>query len=163
MTAPGGSYGEGAHDGAASPPPTGDQPPEQPVYHEPWASPGSSAPVADYPPSGFTAPGYLPGDPSGPPGPPGYPPDYAVGYPPQIPPSGYPPPGYSPYGAPSGGYGGAPFPPPMPPSYPGGYYPAPDYMGAYGPSQPGMNTMAIVSLVSSLVGVFCCIGSIVSI
>jgi drug/metabolite transporter (DMT)-like permease len=60
-----------------------------------------------------------------------------------------------PYGASSAGYPS--------PSYPGGYYPAPDYMGGYGPSQPGMNTMAIVSLVSSIVGVFCCIGSIVSI
>jgi uncharacterized membrane protein YidH (DUF202 family) len=36
-------------------------------------------------------------------------------------------------------------------------------MGGYGAAQAGMNTMAIASLVSSLVGVFCCIGSIVAI
>lgn len=46
---------------------------------------------------------------------------------------------------------------------PGGYYPEPGYLDGYGPSQPGMNTMALVSLISALVGVLCCIGSIVGI
>ncbi|WP_261880805.1 DUF4190 domain-containing protein, partial [Mycobacterium marinum] len=61
----------------------------------------------------------------------------------------------APYGAPPPNY--------PPPSYPGGYYPPPDPMAGYGPALPGMNTMAIVALVSSLVGVFCCIGSVVAI
>lgn len=54
----------------------------------------------------------------------------------------------------------------MPPPYggsPGGYYPEPGYLDGYGPSQPGMNTMALISLISALVGVLCCIGSIVGI
>jgi hypothetical protein len=87
-----------------------------------------------------------------------------------MPPTGYAQPGYqqpssyggpayppipAPYGAPPGGYG--------PPSYPGGYYPGPDYLGGYGAIQPGMNTMAMISLISSLVGIVCCIGSIVAI
>lgn len=41
--------------------------------------------------------------------------------------------------------------------------PEPGYLDGYGPSQPGMNTMALVSLISALVGVLCCIGSIVGI
>jgi uncharacterized membrane protein len=61
----------------------------------------------------------------------------------------------APYGVPLGGYG--------PPSYPGGFYPGPDYLGGYGAIHRGMNTMAIVSLISSLVGIACCIGSIVGI
>lgn len=50
----------------------------------------------------------------------------------------------------------------MPPPYggsPGGYYPEPGYLDGYGPS----HTMALVSLISALVGVLCCIGSIVGI
>ena len=82
------------------------------------------------------------------------------------PPAGYPPPGYPPpafgYQSPPPGYGG---PPPgygPPPPYPGGYYPAADYPAEYGP-QPGMNRMAIGSLISSFTGLFCCIGGIVAI
>lgn len=87
----------------------------------------------------------------------------------------YPSPPYSPpgYGQPSG-YGGPPGPPQFggppsgygPPPYPGSYYPAPDYPGAYGHPEamrPGMNGLAIASLISSFVGVFCCIGAIVAI
>jgi hypothetical protein len=172
MTAPGESYGEGSHDDAVTPAPADQQPPEQPVWQPPW-DPAASSPVADYPPSAY--PSY-----PAPPYPtayPGYPAEYPADYPPPMtpvtpmPPTGYPPPGYpqpagydgpsypppipTPYGAPPSGYG--------PPSYPGGFYPAPDYLGAYGPAQPGMNTMALISLISSIVGVFCCIGSIVSI
>ncbi|HWT47580.1 MAG TPA: DUF4190 domain-containing protein [Mycobacterium sp.] len=97
-----------------------------------------------------------PGDPSaaGYPPPPYPPPSYPPGYPAEYPPPGYGQPGY---GGPPGGYG--------PPPYPGGYYPAPDYPGGYGQQEatPGMNGLAIASLVSSFVGVFCCIGSIVAI
>ncbi|OBI80172.1 DUF4190 domain-containing protein [Mycobacterium sp. E740] len=62
-----------------------------------------------------------------------------AGLPPPVEPAaGYQPPGY-------------------PPSYPG-YYPTPGY--AYDPYRPvrplGTNGKAIASLVSSLVGVFCC-------
>ncbi len=66
-----------------------------------------------------------------------------------------------PYGGSPGGYGPASYPDPG--AYSGGYYPGPEYPGGYGPSQPGMNTMAIVSLISAFVGVFCCVGSIVGI
>jgi hypothetical protein len=138
MTAPGGSFGEG-----------GESPPEQPATQAPWVAPAGNPPpppAFDYPP-----------DP-----PPGYPPDYSAGYPPYPPyqqPPGYGGPAYppmpAPYGVPPGGYG--------PPSYPGGFYPGPDYLGGYGAIHRGMNTMAIVSLISSLVGIACCIGSIVGI
>jgi hypothetical protein len=59
-----------------------------------------------------------------------------------------------------------------PPGYPGGYYPPAEYSGygagygsgsRYGAIQAGMNTMAIISLVAGIVGVFCCIGSLVGI
>ena len=87
------------------------------------------------------------------------------------PPPDWTPPAYSPpgYGQPPG-YGGPPGPPPgygpLPPPNPGGYYPAPDYSGGYGhpqAMQPGMNGLAIASLISSFVGVLCCIGSILAI
>ena len=60
------------------------------------------------------------------------------------------------------------YPPPAygPPRYTGGYYPAPDYPGGYGQPeamQPGMSGLAIASLISSFVGVFCCLGSIAAI
>jgi drug/metabolite transporter (DMT)-like permease len=49
----------------------------------------------------------------------------------------------------------------------GGYYPPPDYLGGWGPAQPvprpGTNGLAIASLVTALIGFFCCIGSIVAI
>lgn len=172
MTAPGGSPEEGAHKGPAPAPAADEQPhePVPPVFESPWAVPETESPRADYPPPAYPPPGYPPAYPPGPPPAVAYPPDYATGYPPPIPPATYSPPGYPPYGAsypppmasPSSAYGAssAGYPPP---SYPGGYYPPPDYMGGYGPALPGTNTMAIVSLVSSFVGVFCCIGSIVSI
>jgi hypothetical protein len=162
MTAPGGS--EGSHDDPTFRPPAGQQPPEQPVWQPPWESPGSP-PVADHPTGPYqTYPSY-PQQP--------YPTDYPPGYPADYPPPGYPPPGYPQPGYPPPGYGGPAYPPPMPvpygvppsgygpPSYSGGYYP--DYSGGYGAAPSGMNTMAIVSLISSIIGVFCCIGSIVSI
>jgi hypothetical protein len=93
----------------------------------------------------------------------------------QYPASDYPPPAY---GQPS--YGDLPVPPPSygpppghgpppgygPPPYPGGYYPAPDYAGGYGhpdAMQRGMSGLAIASLISSFVGVFCCLGAITAI
>jgi hypothetical protein len=95
-----------------------------------WAAPWDS-PAAP-PPANYPPPGYPP---------PGYPLDY-----PGTPPFGYQqPPGYG------------------PPSYPGEYYPAPDYRGDYwsdGAVQPGMNGIAIASLISSFAGLFCCIGGI---
>jgi hypothetical protein len=161
MTAPGGSFGESGRDDPTAFIPAGERAPEQPAWQPPWVAPAGNyppPPALDYPPD--PPPGY----------PPAYPPGYSPGYPPPIPPTGYAQPGYqqpsgygapayppmpAPYGAPPGGYG--------PPSYPGGYYPGPDYLGGYGAIQPGMNTMAMTSLISSLVGVACCIGSIVAI
>ncbi|MCE3299430.1 DUF4190 domain-containing protein [Mycobacterium tuberculosis] len=154
MTAPSGSSGESAHDAAGGPPPVGERPPEQPIADAPWAPPASS-PMANHPPPAYPPSGY----------PPAYQPGYPTGYPPPMPPGGYAPPGYPPPGTSSAGYGDIPY-PPMPPPYggsPGGYYPEPGYLDGYGPSQPGMNTMALVSLISALVGVLCCIGSIVGI
>ena len=154
MTAPGGS--EGSHDDALNPPPAGQQPPEQPVWQPPWDPPGSP-PVADYPTGPYASyPPYSSYQQQP------YPPDYPPGYPADYPPPGYPPPGYGgatyplPYGVPpSGGFIGGP------PSYSGAYYP--DYSGGYGAAPSGMNTMALISLISSIVGVFCCVGSVVSI
>jgi hypothetical protein len=156
MTAPGGGFGESAHDDEANPPPAGGRAVEQPASEAPWVSP-ASPPAAEYPPP-YPPPSY----------PPGYSPDYQAGYPAQYPPPIPPPPGYQPPG-----YGGPPYPPGPPqfggppaghgpPSYPGGYYPTPDYQGGYGPSQPGTNRLAIASLISSFTGLFCVIGSIVA-
>jgi hypothetical protein len=88
---------------------------------------------------------------------------------------GYPPPQYGApqpqYGAPQPQYGapqpqyGAPYPPP-----PGGYIPPPEYGAPYPtgygyPSTPptGTNSMAVFSLVASVVGLLCGIGSIIGI
>lgn len=154
MTAPGGSSDEGG-EGVPAPPSLRKQPPEQPVPDAPWADPTTSfatgqPPTLDYPP---TQTGPIPG------------------YPPPLPPSGYPLPGYPTYGAPPPSYpppspyGGA-YPPPNP--Y-GGAYPPPypgygnGYGTGYGAPQSGTNSMATVSLVAAILGVFCCIGSIVGI
>jgi Domain of unknown function (DUF4190) len=96
-----------------------------------------------------------------PPPPPGY--QQPSGYPPpSYPPPGYtPPPSYPPPGA--TGY-------PPPPSYEGtpvsGYSAPPTYSAGYagGYPQPTVtNPMAIWSLVASLIGILCGIGSIVGI
>ncbi len=146
------------------------QPAEQPtqVYEQrPFEQPGYSPPPAydptphsapDYPQSGFPPPLEQPGYPPPPPyG--GFGAPAAPGYPPP-PPYSTPPPGFGPpspgFGAPPPGYGPPPgFGPP-----PG--YPAPGY-GAYGPPTEKTNAMAIGSLVASVVGVCCGIGSIVGI
>ncbi|KAA8967674.1 DUF4190 domain-containing protein [Mycobacterium sp.] len=120
----------------------------RPGFAEPWGPP-----PAGYPPPAFPPPGYAP--------PGGYPPP---GYPPPVP--GYPPPGaYSPqvyqpgpeyvggypYPQAQPGYGGAEAGYGQPP--PSGY-PQQDYAGGYGP-RSGTNTLAIVSLIASSLGLFC--------
>jgi uncharacterized protein DUF4190 len=136
MTAPGGSFGEDSGS-APSPPAAGEQSPAQPISDAPWASPASPS-VVDYPTDpGYPAPGY-----------PTYP-DSSAGYRPPV----YPQ------------YPQYPPPPPMPSPY-GGYspgYPGWDYAGGYGAHRSGTNTMAITSLIAGILGVFCCIGSIVGI
>ncbi len=130
-----------------------------------YAPPAGYTPPATPPASGYDAPAYTPTAGYPPPGdfsPPGYPPPPA-GYPP--PSAGYPPPypdpGSPPY--PDPGYGAQSYPPPY------GTYPPPSsgYPGAeygYGAPVPqGTNTMAIASLVASIVGVCCGIGSIIGI
>lgn len=179
MTAPGDSSGE-AKDTTPQPDFDQTQAAEQPISDAPWASPAASAavdypPTMEYPPTqAAPLPGYIPPpNPAAgyhpPPSPPiGYmpPPNPAAGYPPPSPPIGYPPPGYQPYGAMPQGFGNpASYPPPPPSPYgshPGGYYPGTDYAG-YGVMQTGMNTMAIISLVAGVVGIFCCVGSIAGI
>lgn len=74
------------------------------------------------------------------------PPEYPPPPPPQQPPPGgygYPPP------PPAGGYGG------YPPPAPGGYGCPPPSPGYSVPQAMGTNTMAIASLVASLVGLLC--------
>jgi hypothetical protein len=134
MTAPGGASGESAHDDEAHTPPTGEQGSEPPPWQPPWDAP-PPPPAADDAPTPYQPPGYG--------GPPYQPP-------PQL---GEPPAGYGP-------------PPPYPGEYPRGHYPPPGYQGSYGPQgemQPGMNGLAIASLISSFTGVFCCIGGILAI
>lgn len=157
MTAPGGDSGERAPDEANQPPAAGQTSPDSPGFSG-FESP-PPPPISGYPPA--------------------YPPSaYPPSYPPYPPLGGYPPPGYQE----PPGYGGSSYPPLSPEygapaasygqPYPGGYptpgyhggYPAPAYSGPYGPSQPSAtNTLAIASLISSFVGVLCCIGSIVGI
>jgi Domain of unknown function (DUF4190) len=157
MTAPGGSFGDSAHDDKADPSPAGHGAAEAPDAAAPW-----QPPEADYPPPAYPTPGYAPEYESG----------YASPYPPVPPTPGYEPPiGYEQPPV----YGGTPYPPPPPPfggppagygppGYPGGYYPTPDYRGGYGPQgpMPGTNPLAIASLVASFTGFLCCIGSIVA-
>lgn len=124
-------------------PQTGDDAaPSEGVYEAPPIEQTPGQPSYQPPPSS-TPPGYLQGS--------GYPP-------PSYPPPGYtPPPSYPPppeYGSTAG----ASYPPPLqqPPYQPSGY------SGGYG-QQSNTNTMAIWSLVSSLIGIVCGLGSIVGI
>jgi len=97
-------------------------------------------------------------------GPGGFQPPPGAGYPPpvnppggyQVPPGGYPPPppGYGAYPPPPPGYG--------PQSYPS-WYQVPDQSGAYGVAATGTNPLAIGSLVASVIGLLCGIGSIIGI
>lgn len=152
MTNPGGNAGE------TSPSDSGTGP------SEPSSGGYEAPPIEQYPPAQDSS------------GTPGYTPPPA--YPPAGPPPSYPPPAFSPPGYPPPSYPPPTFPPPgagpqgdYPPQYgapPEGYgppsgYPAPDYSAAYGAPSPKTNTMAIASLVSSLIGVLCGIGSIVGI
>jgi hypothetical protein len=96
--------------------------------------------------------------------PPANPPAY--GYPPPAyPPAGMPPPGYAPPGYQNtSGYGGPPY-PALPPEYgqprPGGG-PPPGYPGEP-VQQSETNSLAVASLITSLVGALCLVGSIVGI
>jgi uncharacterized protein DUF4190 len=123
---------------------------EAPSYPQQQGYPGFPPP--DYPqPTEYPSPGAAqPGYPPPPyPGPTGY---GAPAYPPP------PPYGAPQFGAPAPGY------PPPPPGYgpPPIGYPAPEY-SAYGPPSPKTNSMAIASLVASLVGFLCWLGSIAGI
>ena len=128
------------------------QSPEQPSY---------TPPPAYTSPAGYEAPGYPQAS--------GYPPP-SYTPPPNYPPPGGPQTGYAPppYPGPAG-YGAPSYPPPQYGTPPPGYgapptgYPAPDYSGAYGQPTQGTNTMAIASLVASIIGVLCGIGSLIGI
>ncbi|OBI73292.1 DUF4190 domain-containing protein [Mycobacterium asiaticum] len=106
-------------------------------------SPGGSSGEHEHPAeqSIYDSPWAVPGAAPAGPAPLDYPPDGAAGYPP-------------------------PYPPPMPPPYgghPGGYYPGWEYAAGYGTPRSGTNKMAITALVASILGVFCCVGSIVGV
>lgn len=177
MTASGADSGE-------KPQNEGENTPAQGAYEAPPIEQSQGQPSYDLPPSPPAAPdhpgyqsGYQPGYPSGYQGdsqgyeapssypPTGYSAPAAPSYPPPAyqPPS-YPPPGYQESGQyPGGQYGGS-YPPPPPPP-PQSQYGAGQYGDAYGYGAPaqGTNTMAIASLVASIVGVLCGVGSIVGI
>lgn len=144
MTVPGEDSGEKSQ-GHADQPRHTSAPPEQHGPDEPpsgFAEP-SGPPPAGYPPPAFPPPGYGP--------PPGYPPP---GY---GPPGAYPPPDYRPdYLAAPGYGGGSPYPPQFPPGYGGGAsgYPVPDFAGGYR-HKSATNTLAIVSLIASCLGILC--------
>ncbi|WP_193048219.1 DUF4190 domain-containing protein [Mycolicibacterium baixiangningiae] len=136
--------------GASEPPvdgydtPAYGQPPAYPPPPPGYEQPGYQDP--GYPQPGYQQPGYPP--------PPGYQPygsfgapyDTSGGYPP--PPPGYPPYGAAPYGA--APYGAAP------------YGAAPYGAAPYG-AAPRTNPLAIWSLVASLIGFVCCLGSVAGI
>lgn len=109
-----------------------------------WETPG---PPPSYPAYPTTPPAYPTAPPPYPTAPPAYP-QYGQTYPPyQSGQSGpYPPPGYPT----AGGY----------PGYPAPGYADPYGYGAYGQTGGGTNPLAIGSLIASIVGVFCGIGSI---
>ena len=127
-----------------------------PAYNTPSAPPSGYEtsgypPASGYPPPGFPPPQYAPQ--------PSYPPPDAHGYapPPYPDPFSYSTPSYPPpqYGTPPPGYG----PPPA-------GYPAPNYAGAYGQPRQKTNSLAIASLVASVIGILpfvCGVGSIIGI
>ena len=155
---------------------SGDNATDSNAAPQPTDQTGYTPPPAYNPPPGYAAPSYPQEQ-----GYPGFPPpDYAQpteypapgaalpGYPPPpYPgPAGYGPPPYPPpppYGAPQYGAQTPGYPPP-PPGYgpPPTGYPAPAY-SPYGPPSPKTNSMAIASLVASLVGFLCWLGSIAGI
>jgi hypothetical protein len=148
-------------------PPETPQAPEQPSYTPP---PAYNTPT---PPSGYETPGYPPA--SGYP-PPSFPPPEYTPSPEYTPPPSYPPPGvqgYAPPSYPDPSYSSPSYPPPPgygtpPPGYgpPPTGYPAPNYAGAYGQPSQKTNTLAIASLVASVIGVLpfvCGVGSIIGI
>ncbi|WP_197376557.1 DUF4190 domain-containing protein [Mycolicibacterium baixiangningiae] len=131
--------------GASEPPVDGY---DTPAYGQPPAYPP--------PPPGYEQPGYQdPGYPQ-----PGYPqPGYQQpGYPP---PPGYPP--YGSFGAPYDTSGGYPPPPPGYPPYGAAPYGAAPYGAAPYGAAPRTNPLAIWSLVASLIGFVCCLGSVAGI
>jgi hypothetical protein len=139
---------EAASSGAYEPPPI-EHTQGQPSYQPPPGAtpPQGYPPTSGYPPPGYPPPGYTP--------PPGYGPPSGSSQ------GGYSPPSYS--SEPSG------YPPPPPPQYgttPGSGYPPPygqpGYAGGY-PQQSQTNTLALWSLVASLIGILCSIGSFVGI
>jgi hypothetical protein len=121
-------------------------------------------PPVDYSQGGYPPPTY-PAPPAYP-TPPSYPPPSAQqSYPPYPDPSAFgPPPGYGApaYPPPPPQFGGPPGYPPPPSAYP----PPSGYPGAYqgyGQPQSETNQLAIWSLVASLIGILCTIGSIAGI
>ncbi|MCI4674929.1 DUF4190 domain-containing protein [Candidatus Mycolicibacterium alkanivorans] len=143
MTASGGDSGE-------TPQNEGEPGPSEGTYEAPPIEQSQAPSGYDAPPQPPSAPAY-----TGYEAPSGYPP-------PSYPPPGYSPqPGYQPPAPPQGGYPPPGYPPPPPPQqyggqqYPGGYN--------YGTPQAGTNTMAIGSLVASVVGLLCGIGSVIGI
>ncbi|WP_406814553.1 DUF4190 domain-containing protein [Mycobacterium sp. M23085] len=180
MTAPGGGFGEGAHDDKADSPTAGGGAGEQPDASAPWEPP-EAPPAAESVPPSYPPPGYSPEYGSGFPPPAGPPPGYEQppGYggpaypPPPYPPPPYGGPAYPPPPYPPPPYGGPAYPPPPyggpppygPPTYPAGYYPMPDYQGGYGPAGPppaGTNRLAIASLIASFAGLLLPVSSIVA-
>jgi hypothetical protein len=136
MTVPGGDPGEKPKDEAQQPPPSGQTPGHPP--NGPAESPQRPAPLSNPPGSGYPPPAYPPS---------GYPPSASYG-----------PPGYQD----AAGHPSYPAPPPESGQPYPGEYPPPGYPGGYA-HQPKTNTLAIASLIASLVGLLFPISSIVGI
>lgn len=143
MTAGSGDPSERPHNEGQQPPAGGQEfpPIEQAPAYGYEIPPAPSYPdyqqPGGFPPPGQPGPNFPP--PVGYPAPGGYNQQYAPGQPPPLP--GYPPPEY-----------GTP--------YPGGYPYQPGYPP---PAQAGTNKLAIGSIVASVLGLLCGIGSIVGI
>jgi hypothetical protein len=143
MTAASGDPGERPQNEGQQPPAGGQEfpPIEQAPAYGYEIPPAPSYPdyqhPGGFPPPGQPGPNFPP--PAGYPAPGGYNQQYNGGFPPPMP--GYPPPEY-----------GAP--------YPGGYGHPPGYPP---PAQGGTNKLAIGSIVASVLGLLCGIGSIIGI
>ena len=141
-------------------------PPTQQFTPPGYAGAGIDTPPTGFPPQGDLGRAGYPGYPPSPAyPPPGYPSAQQPGYPPPYPdPSGFGgQPGYGGQSYPPPSYGAAPtgYPPP-PSTYPGQGYPE-GYGAGYAQPQPETNQMAIWSLVASLIGILCTIGSLIGI
>lgn len=159
MTAASGESGEKPESGRSA---GGEQ---MPPWGEAPLTPPSGAqeapPIEQMPAYGGYPPPPPPYGAGFPPGGPGTFPQGGPGGFPPPPPPGFPPPGFPPPGNPPQ-YGSTPYPPEYGAPNP---YPPNPYQGGYGVpiAEPGTNPLAIFSLVASVAGLLCGVGSVIGI